>query len=195
MRMRNALHSTMQLIVILSIAVSCGCSRDDAELEWVSEPGKYSYTHVGYRKDGKKHGRWAAHRFGVIEFVTYWKDGVEHGPRLEWWDDGAFSGDAYYINGKQEGRSRFFSEHGQLTDLRWWVRGKPHGYWCEWDDDGKLIEVARYHLGTQLFSEEPPQRPCPYTASPMGRHHFDPNDRTYETPYPRSGKWHRRVLP
>jgi len=180
--------------IILALTASC----HDDSVKRVYERTVTDYDMVietaGWLKDGKKHGPWVTYKDGELDSMTTWKDGVQHGPEFAWSFDGSFLGDSYYLHGKQHGRMRTFGgDNNRLTWLGWWKRGRQHGYWCEWKDDCTLFRVEQYARGNWLWTEEPPERECPYTWGELGRHHFDPNDRTYLTPYRKSGRQRRRL--
>lgn len=196
-------HSSSRLrwaLLLITLTV-CACS-NDSKLEHVEERRVIPDTNLveqvrGTLKDGKKHGSWYLYWDGQRRRMETWKNGVQDGVELEWSVvDGLLLGDNYYVKGKLHGRNRIFGgDDNRLTKLSWWRRGAPHGTWCFWSDNGQLIKVEQYHHGRHQFTEEPPRRSCPYTSTREGQHHFDPDDRTYTRPYPRTGSIGRRSIP
>ncbi len=171
----------------------------DSDLEFVDlrevQPSGLVIQNRGMLRNGEKHGLWHVYWDGQLQYIETWRDGVQDGVVLSYGvSKDRLLSDRYYVNGEQHGRSRaFHGDDNRLTALRWWQRGVQHGYWCEWSDDGRLLRIEKYHRGRFIESEEPPARPCPYTSTAEGQHHFDPDDRTYKYPYPRPRRRQRAI--
>lgn len=184
--------------VSVMLTLTGGACKDESSVKFVSErhvlkSGVVVQMH-GQLKHGKKHGLWYRYRGGKVEQVQTWRDGLQHGPLFTYWRSGGLLSDRNYADGEQHGRSRLFGgDDNRLTELRWWQRGQLHGWKCYWRDDGRLTQIEKYEYGRRIHNEAPPTWDCPYTSTPEGQHHFDPDDRTYERPYPRSQRTNRRI--
>ncbi len=72
------------------------------------------------------------------------------GRAFETYPDGNPKGEASFLNGLQDGMSRFWHESGSRKEESQWFDGRRHGLLRRWDQEGELIEAKRYKNGQLL---------------------------------------------
>ena len=72
------------------------------------------------------------------------------GRAFETHPNGNPKGSASFLNGQQDGMSRFWHETGARKEESQWFGGRLHGLFRQWDKSGKLIEARRYKNGEMI---------------------------------------------
>lgn len=84
------------------------------------------------------------------------KDGLNHGPRLEWYSNGTQKSEEHWENGIKKGVWREWYENGRQYTEEEWSNGKEHNIWTVWYIDGAVARTTVYHYGkfvsTRVFS-------------------------------------------
>jgi antitoxin component YwqK of YwqJK toxin-antitoxin module len=104
--------------------------------------GKYYYnvvpytgTAIRYQKDGST--------FAVMDF----KDGLLHGPNIQWYPGNKKQFEGQWLNGKKEGDWTQWYESGQPASKEQWSKSKKHGTWTLFYPDGQKKFLGTYSMG------------------------------------------------
>jgi antitoxin component YwqK of YwqJK toxin-antitoxin module len=83
------------------------------------------------------------------------KDGVNHGPRLEWHSNGTQKSEEHWENGIKHGIWREWYENGRQYTEEEWSNGKEHGIWTVWYENGAVARTTVFYYGkfisTRIF--------------------------------------------
>jgi antitoxin component YwqK of YwqJK toxin-antitoxin module len=69
------------------------------------------------------------------------------GRAIETYANGGAKGEASFLNGGQDGMSRFWYESGARKEESQWFDNRRHGFSRRWDEAGKLIESKEFKNG------------------------------------------------
>lgn len=110
------------------------------------------YTALAEREgDGGRpilHGpEWSYFETGAQSALSWWKEGVLHGPVKQWRPVGTLKFERLYVNGERDGLSRAYSKAGRLVAEEIFDEGQRDGPLREWFASGKLKEEAEYVHG------------------------------------------------
>lgn len=99
---------------------------------------KYKWVLPNCRKDGPRIT--IGHNF-LLNSVSYWINGLQHGVSRSWYSDGALEHHSTYHNGESHGEYRHWHKStGQLAVLTNYVHGERIGVHKRWQANGILCE-------------------------------------------------------
>jgi antitoxin component YwqK of YwqJK toxin-antitoxin module len=104
---------------------------------------------------GKKEGKSIVYHPGTKQAasVTIFKAGIEDGPYLEYYQDGAKKHEATYIAGNLEGKAVWYFADGKINILGNYQHAVKHGTWIYYMPDGKEKGREKWEFG-KLKSQE-----------------------------------------
>ena len=69
------------------------------------------------------------------------------GRAIETYANGSPKGEASFLNGGQDGMSRFWYESGDRKEESQWFDNRRHGFSRRWNEAGKLVESKQFKNG------------------------------------------------
>ena len=69
------------------------------------------------------------------------------GRAIETYSNGSPKGEASFLNGGQDGMSRFWYESGDRKEESQWFDNRRHGFSRRWNEAGKLVESKQFKNG------------------------------------------------
>lgn len=110
---------------------------------------------TGTFKDGLVHGsRMMYNENGKIYLKRNYANGINDGASIEYYNNGNVKQEAYFKNGKEDGKLKIFYENGQLKALFTLLDGVQEGDYYEYDSNGKLIAQYFYVNGKAGYEPE-----------------------------------------
>lgn len=95
----------------------------------------------------KKNGKSESIMSSGVKEVAYYKDGVLHGPRREYYTSGVIRLESNYVDGKLQGLYELFWETGLIKMHCFFSQDKLHGFAENYNNEGKLILRKNYIHG------------------------------------------------
>jgi len=115
--------------------------------------GKVKST--GEFKNGLIHGlRTVYYENGNKDFERNYINGIENGASIEYYPNGQVRQEVYFKNGREDGIGKLFYENGQVQAILTHSNGVQHGDYFEYTPDGKLIAQYYFVYGTASYSPE-----------------------------------------
>ena len=80
---------------------------------------------------------------------TFWKNGMEEGVKLSWYEGGSRSRKRNFHKGKKDGLSTWWYENGQKKSETYWKNGEAHGLKTSWHDNGNRSYKGYFEQGSK----------------------------------------------
>ncbi len=90
------------------------------------------------------------HANGGPKSQAYYKDGMQHGKFISWYQDGKKESERYYEQGEKEGLHFSWWPNGHLRFEYQFTAGLYHGTFKEWYENGKPLHVFEYNHGNEV---------------------------------------------
>lgn len=112
------------------------------------------------------------HTNGVLQVVEFFRAGIAHGPRTNWYASGARMSEANVVDGKMDGLFRRWHENGQLSEEFHLQAGEPAGEARAWypsgylrayrgtNSAGQVEQMTWKDLECRAWPELPPSSPA-----------------------------------
>ncbi|MCI0640873.1 MAG: hypothetical protein L0Y72_30355 [Gemmataceae bacterium] len=117
------------------------------------------YTHFPSQSKGgwiPEGEYYALREDGTLLLKISYRNGVVHGPFVDYWSDGKVASEGQFVNGRQDGLWHFYFEDGRLSEIIHFKDGK------EIRAERKLSRRAKHQdngIGPSDSSLEPPTVP------------------------------------
>jgi len=135
---------------------------------WTKKGEKTAYTgqFVEYFKNGKikstgefknglVHGlRTVYYENGKKDYERNYIDGIENGPSIEYYPSGQVRQEVYFKNGREDGTGKIFYENGQVQAILTHSNGVQQGDYFEYTSDGRLKAQYYFVNGEASYSPE-----------------------------------------
>lgn len=115
-------------------------SEEEIQKEEIKRQPKtlFTGTKTKEREDGSLHTS-----------ITY-KEGVQHGPAIEYYQNGTIAKQVQYVDGKLQGVASTFDQHGRLMKTMHYTDGKKNGKVTQYFKSGKPKSELTYNMDTPL---------------------------------------------
>ena len=101
-------------------------------------------NHMGYLKEGKKHGRWIEWHPNKRRLEENYKNGVLDGSVSLFFKNGQKEWRYYYTKGTLNGNYTRWYKTGQKAIDGYFESGEETGTWFWWDKTGKIIKTQKF---------------------------------------------------
>ena len=112
----------------------------------------------GNYKNGKQEGLWIYYSFwdncGFLEYEINYKDGLFHGLKKEFWENGQLKHKGYWSDGKKHGTHKFWYLGGALGREENYKDDKKHGLHKWWKSNGTLLSEEYYDEGKLINGKD-----------------------------------------
>lgn len=110
---------------------------------------------IGEFKDGLVHGlRIVYYENGIKSLERNYSNGINHGASIEYYPSGQIKQESHFKSGKENGALKAFYENGQVKAILNFLNGIQQGDYFEYSTDGKLIAQYYFVNGKAGYSPE-----------------------------------------
>ena len=143
------------LISIITISIFMySCSPDPCGDIYLRKPNPYidevrTYLRTG---DGDREtdefytGRCGVYNDGVLRSIQKYKDGLDHGKWVFYYETGEIETVANFEMGKRVGKWKYYHENGSLRQVSYYKNGERDGTWFRLSQEGDTIWTEKYPL-------------------------------------------------
>jgi len=131
------LFTKLSILLLLRVFISCneipgecqGIIYDGALTTLNGHP--FSGSCATYYKSSKK-----------LYSIQQYKNGIDHGKWLFYFDNGSLMTEGQFDNGKKVGLWKYFYKNGSINKEHYYdSSGKPSGIWKTYDETGELLSI------------------------------------------------------
>ena len=118
---------------------------------WLETDAKGDTVSIAGYARGRAEGLWWQFTNGRPTYLAYYSNGVEQGPRIQWYPNGAPASLVRFAEGHEEGTAHYWNMKdtvnvGMHATGRY-ADGKPEGVWRRYYSDGVLCNENPYRNG------------------------------------------------